>query len=254
MSSELNKWFYQPSPAPEAKQRLFCFHFAGGSAQIFRKWGVALEKHAEVQAVQLPGRANRFGEKPFTRVEEIVSGLLPALAMLLDKPFAFFGHSLGAIIAFELSRKLKAENLKLPSGLYLASRVAPEIKPPAKIATLPDDDFLNALTARYGNAPGSALMNDPELRAMYLPSLRADMQVFESYEYHGQEHFDFPIATLRGKADIAISAEAMDGWKKIAPDRYEYHEFSGGHFFWQDDDTELLSFLKSSLSSGFGPK
>jgi medium-chain acyl-[acyl-carrier-protein] hydrolase len=248
MKHEIEKWIYQPCPAHTAAMRLFCFHYAGGSAQIYRKWGTALASIAEIRAIQLPGRGSRLGEVPYEAIQNLINDLYPVIAGQLDKPFAFFGHSLGGIIAFELARKLKQEGVRQPSALIVASRVAPGTERPASLLTvLSDDAFLKGLNDRYGPAVGSSLMDDPEIRAIFMPSLRADMRLFETYEYSGEDRFTFPIFALRGKEDLGIKIEAVDEWRKFTVEEFTCREFEGGHFFWQDNEGELLQFINPTL-------
>src|SRR6202521_4801574 len=125
--SRRNSWYVAHPPNPDAALKLFCFPYAGGSASAFRSWHLALPREVEVCGVQLPGRANRLLEPAFTCIPDLLEELAPALLAVADRPFAFFGHSMGAIVAFELSRWLQRHKEVMPKHLFVSGRRAPQI-------------------------------------------------------------------------------------------------------------------------------
>jgi len=253
MSNLSQGWIYQPVNAPMAPMRLFCFHYGGGSAQIFHKWGAMLAPVAEVCAVQLPGRSSRLREKPFSCMEPLIEELLPIVNKHLDRPYALLGLSLGALIAFELARKLRRQGALLPTALFTVSRLAPQLKREGStMLGHSDTECLKILEERYGPAPGSELMKDPHMRALVMPGLLADIAIFENYEYSSGDPFSFPVIALRGKADPATTEDENKAWGVHSPTRFISHDFPGGHFFWQEGEGDLVQYVSGRLSECSG--
>lgn len=142
--SHISPWFLFPKTNPQAKVRLFCFHYAGVGAFIFGNWKKYLPPEIEIYPVQLPGRENRLGESPFNRLDNLVQTLTPILIFYLDKPFAFFGHRGGALLSFEIARELRRKNAPTPVHLFVYSRIAPQlsININSPIHELPETAFL----------------------------------------------------------------------------------------------------------------
>ena len=183
-----NSWIVCPQPHPQARYRLFCFPYAGGGASIFNDWQAELPPEVELYALQLPGRENRLSESPQTRLKQLIETLIPIIKPDLDLPFAFFGHSLGAWIAFELIRELRRQKYPLPAHFFVSASKAPQLmdlKPP--IHRLPDDKFLAKIKSFQGT-PG-AVLQDSKLMELFLPALRADFAVLETYFYAGVRPF-----------------------------------------------------------------
>ena len=187
--------------SPEThKVRLFCFPYAGGAPQAFRLWQSHLPT-IDVCPLQPPGRGARLRESPLTSVVETARAAAAALRPLLDEPFAIYGHSLGALIAFEFCRHVRRESGHQPLHLLLGSRRAPQLPAPKPwVHELPDDEFLDAVGTRYGAVP-KALLAEKELLELLLPTLRADMQAFERYAYVEDAPFEFPISVFGGDDD-----------------------------------------------------
>ncbi len=175
-------WVRFPKPNPQARLRLFCFPYAGGGAVSFRTWPLGLPDDVEICSVELPGRGTRLSERPFTRLSPLLQTMAPALLSLLDKPFAFFGHSMGGLVSFELTRLLRREYDLSPVHLFVSGRRAPQVQdlePP--LHTLPDPAFLEEL--RRLNGTPQAVLENVELRQVVLPILQADFAVIDTYEY-----------------------------------------------------------------------
>ena len=187
-----NPWLRISQPKLQARLRLFCFPYAGGAASIYRIWHQHLPADIEVCAVQLPGRENRIREHPYTNLVEGVQTLLPNLLPSLDKPFALFGHSMGALIAYELAQQLQSYG-QTPTHLLVSGRRAPMLpEPEALIHTLPSSAaFLNALQRRYNNLP-ALIFDDAELRELFVPLLRADLMLVETYQTILRAEFRLP--------------------------------------------------------------
>lgn len=243
-----SEWVYRPRPNPGAGIRLICFPYAGGSAQIYRQWGDALDPLAEVLAVQLPARGNRLGEKPLPRMDSLVGELSSALDAWIAGPFALLGHSLGALLAYELSRDLQARG-KSPLALFVLAKTPPQLPPAGFSVHLLDDDALVAeMKSRYRGGPNMELLDDPELRSVFLPAIRADMALLETYRFVKGPPLSFPVYAAGAENDDAAPPPLMEGWGALTSARFELWRFAGGHFFWQADFEPLLGKLRACLS------
>jgi len=241
MSTQL--WLRRLKPNPQARLRLFCFHFAGGSASAFRTWPALLAEHrpeVEVCAVQPPGRENRLNEKPFTQVTSLVDALIMALRPELDRPFALFGHSMGAIVAYELAQALTRSGTP-PTHLLVSGRRAPgtpERYPPIHLAPT-DDALLRAIQQRYGNLP-ELLLQDAELKAIYAPLLRADFTLVESYTPSSLTPLPCPITAFGGADDPIATETELFAWHALTQSDFALHLLPGDHFYLQEQSGPLL--------------
>ena len=156
--------------------RLLCFHYAGGGASVFNKWVEKIPAEFDIVAVQLPGRENRFNEEPHRNHKEAVLAIYEDFKLLNDKPYVIFGHSMGALLAYEFTKLLIEKNKKLPEQLFLAGKSAPSIpRRMAPIHHLPEDLFLEEIS-RYGGIP-KEILQDSEIRSFFLPTLKADFEL-----------------------------------------------------------------------------
>lgn len=229
-AAKANSWILRPRPNPQASLRLFCFPFAGGGAQSFRAWPEALPGAVETCPVQLPGRESRMKEPPFSDVSPMVDALAAAIRPSLDKPFVLFGHSMGAVIAFELARKLRRDHKLLPACLIVSGRVAPHLQiPRPPINNLPPTEFLEALKAMKGT-PKEVLEN-AELMEVITPLLRADLAVHEKYRYFEDAPLECPILAFGGLQDTEASRQAVDAWREHTKTKFTLRMLPGEHFF-----------------------
>lgn len=250
MSTQL--WLRRLKPNPQARLRLFCFHFAGGSASAYRTWPAALadrQPDIEVCAIQLPGRENRLKEPPFTEIAPLISTLVNVLRPELDRPFALFGHSMGAIVAYELAQALTRIGAP-PSHLLVSGRRAPNM--PERYAPVhhapTDDALLRAIQQRYGNLP-ELLLQDAELKAIYAPLLRADFTLVETYTPSTLSPLPCPLIAFGGAADpIATEAELL-AWRAMTQSNFALYLLPGGHFYLQEQSGPLLERIAIVLAS-----
>jgi medium-chain acyl-[acyl-carrier-protein] hydrolase len=241
----LNSWVICPQPNPQANLRLFCLPYAGGSAAVFRTWPNSLPSNVEVCAVEYPGRGRQIKSAPLTRLESLVEAIAPVLLPYLDKPFAFFGYSMGGLVSFELTHLLRQYSLA-PFHLFISARRAPQlplIKPFLHI--LSDPDLLNEL--RNLNGTPKAVLENPELMQMFLPVLRADFAVLETYIYTQKQPLECPITVFGGLQDQEVSHEALQAWREQTIAAFSLHEFDGDHFFIHSHQELLFKLISQEL-------
>lgn len=242
-----NAWICYHQPNPRARLRLFCFPYAGGSASIFRLFAEQLPVEIEVCPVQLPGRESRFMEKPFSHIEQLIIELHAALLPYLDMPYAFFGHSMGALVSFELARSLRRENhVTGPLHLIASAHRAPHIPNTSPlIYQLPETQFLEELR-RVNGTPEEVLQNR-ELLQLLLPLLRADFELCETYTYKQEQPLNCSISAFGGLQDQEITYESMQAWNIHTSKSFIIRFFAGDHFFLNGNQTDLLTAISQDL-------
>ena len=247
---DTSQWLRISQPRPQARLRLFCFPYAGGAASIYRLWHQHLPSDIEVCAIQLPGRENRIREQPFTHVADFVQVLMPNLLSYLDRPFAFFGHSMGTLIAYELTCQLWQQSGQLPTQLFVSGRRAP-ILPESDSLLHPiasDDAFLAELQQRYNNIP-QIIFEDAEMKALFLPLLRADLTLVETYQYSERAKLPCPIIAFGGDDDTRAPQTELIAWQALTQADFALHMLPGGHFYLNEESQSLLQLLAGYLRS-----
>lgn len=245
-SSPSGPWVVVPAPNPSARLRLFCFPYAGGGASVFRGWPRALPAGVEVCAVQPPGREGRLAEPPFTRMAALVEAMEGALLPWMDRPFAFFGHSNGAVMAFELARRLRAAGRRGPLHLFASGRPAPQVEltdPP--VHALPDAEFVAELRRLEGTP--EEVLESPEMMELLLPLLRADFALSETYEYRGEPPLAVPLSAYGGRTDGEVPEWQVAAWEAQTTRAFRLRMFPGGHFFLAEDRDPVLAELSAEL-------
>lgn len=231
---------------PHATLRLFCFPYAGGAASIYRAWSKSLPESIDVCPVQLPGRGGRIGEPPFTRVQPLVEALAEALLSCFEKPFALFGHSMGAIISFELARLLQRKHQLRPTRLFVSARRPPQIIDKERHTyDLPEPEFIEELK-RLNGTPREALEH-PELMMMMMPLLRADFELCQTYEYTPGPPLDCPISAYGGLQDPDVRREHLEAWSEHTTSSYSLRMFPSDHFFLHSSAPLLMRVLPREL-------
>ena len=242
----IDSWIAFRKPNPQARLRLFCFPYAGTSAAIFRTWPDGLPSDVDVCPIQLPGRGTRQTETAFTRLSPLVQSLAQALSPLLDKPFAFFGHSLGALVTFELARHLRKQSGVQPVRLFVSATRAPQIPLRNRpIHALPEGEFLAEL--RRLNGIPAKLLEDAEFMRFMIPVLRADFAVFETYTYATEPPLDCPISSFGGLQDPRVSQGDLESWRDQTRASCSLRMFPGDHFFFNTIQPLLLHALSQDL-------
>jgi medium-chain acyl-[acyl-carrier-protein] hydrolase len=236
-------------PNDGARARFLCFHHAGGGASAFRPWVGELSDKLDLCAVQLPGRESRLRETPFTRLEDMVPAVAHAIQPVLDRPFVFFGHSLGAMVAFEVARELARRGGPGPIHLFVSGRRGPT-RPDRgpRLSHLIGDAFVEEVRKRWDGIPAPVL-EEPELLELLLPTLRADLSVVESYEYVPGPALECAITALGGTEDPSAEATDLAAWRDHTRSAFSMRMFPGGHFFVQTARSEVLAAVRSDLAS-----
>jgi acyl transferase domain-containing protein/surfactin synthase thioesterase subunit/acyl carrier protein len=234
-----SNWFNRPKVNPQARFRLFCFSYAGASASIFSSWTDYMPSDIEICSLQLPGREKRIREAPFTRLKPLIQTLATLLKPYTDIPFAFFGHSLGAQVSFELARELRRRNWSIPSHLFVSASRAPQLPDlESPIHRLPNPEFIEKLK-QFQGIPELILQN-LETMELFLPALRADFEILETYFYTNEEPLECPISAFGGLEDQKISYEELAAWRKQTCADFNLQFFPGDHFFLHAQKVDLV--------------
>lgn len=238
-------WLVRCSP-PAAGERLFCFPYAGGNPYLFREWAPLLDPGIELLALQAPGKGARIMEAPCARVDELVDGLLPAIRPLLDeRPFSFFGHSNGALIAFELACRLQRLGLPRPRRLFLAGNPAPWTREHTRdYLSMSDAEFVQVLRDLQGTP--EEVLADRDLLQVVLPGLRADFALSQSYRFDHPEPLDVAAVLVHGEHD-SFALERTQAWQRHLARPAELHRLPGGHFFLHSHLRELTALVGRAL-------
>jgi len=237
--------YFGAKDTEQVRMRLFCFYYAGATASIFRSWAEAMPEAIELVAVQLPGREYRFAEPLLTDMREIVCDVVEALP--LDKPFVIFGHSMGALLGFEVIRLLRTQGLRQPEMLIVAGRNAPQFKwRDAGMQLLPDDEFIAAV--RDYNGVPEALLAAVSLRDLWLPRLRADLTISATYDYVEKDPLECPTVVMVGEEDALVTEAGLDGWLTQTTGGVRYFHYRGGHFFLHSAERLVLTKIVEELS------
>lgn len=247
MTSIISRWFGAMQRNPAAPIRLFSFHYAGGSAAIFRSWRQLLPNWVELWPVQFPGRGQRISERPETSIERLVGSMLPDLLPIFkERPFCLFGHSMGATVAFELARKLFCEHGSGPCILFVSGRRAPNLSRRKHSAyKLSDPDFVDEL--RRLNGTPREVLDSPELMQLLLPVIKADFEAIETYRYMPGEPLACPIVAFAGLHDGEVRMEEMEPWRSFTSADFSLQTFEGDHFFIHSHEALLTQEITTEL-------
>jgi surfactin synthase thioesterase subunit len=230
----------------DARFRVFCLPYAGAGVSVYRSWGKKLGPDIDICPVQLPGRETRHHEPAFRDMGSLADAAHQALTPYLDTPFAFFGHSFGALIAFELAKRTQQHaGLK---RLFVSARRAPHLREPrSPIAHLPNGEFAAAVQQRYGGIP-QAVFDAQELLDLLLPRLRADFEILESYECRLHKTLSCGVSVFGGRRDV-LPEEDLQAWSMHATNDVELRMLSGGHLYLESHRAELLRAIADDLFS-----
>jgi surfactin synthase thioesterase subunit len=248
------KWFVIPKPNINADLRLICFPYAGGSASTFLSWIQTLPPNVELIIIQAPGRGARIGELAYSDMHILINDLVEIIPDFLNKPYIFFGHSLGSRIAFELMNQLKILNHSLPQHFIASGSRGPQIqclKNP--IYNLPREEFIAELK-RLNGTP-QAVLENKELMDLFLPLLKADFEIADRYLYRGNVRFNCDVSVFGGEDDIDINLSMLNSWGDFFTSDAEVHFLPGNHFFIDSHSSlvqqKINKIIKNCLSKLF---
>jgi medium-chain acyl-[acyl-carrier-protein] hydrolase len=233
-------------PEPAARVRLVCFPYAGGSGLVYRTWPAALAGLAEVWIAEPPGRGLRLGERAHTRLEPLLDELVHALAPLRDRPLALFGHSMGALVAFELARRLGDHGGPAPAHLFVSGRSPPQVPARAPTHALPRPELLETLR-RLDGTPAEVFAR-PDLIDLFLPILRCDLELVETHVHRAGPLLACPITAFTGREDHDAPAVTGDGWAEHTRGGFSHRTFDGGHFFLRSAERDVLDCVAAALA------
>lgn len=237
-----------PKPNPQSRARLFCFPYAGGTAMIFRSWPRYLPAEIEVCAVQYPGRGSRIAEGLNEDVEQMVNSSYDKLQPFMNKPFAFFGHSMGALVSYEFARRLQREQRPGPFGLFVSGCTAPHIRQIDEVTyNLPEPEFIAELRKLQGTPP--EVLDNKELMQLMLPIIRADFKVSQTYEYVPGPPLECPIRAFGGLKDEQVAREKVEGWGEHTSASFRAQMLPGDHFFLNTSQPLLTRIITQELIS-----
>jgi medium-chain acyl-[acyl-carrier-protein] hydrolase len=241
-----NPWILQPKLNHSTSLNLICFPPGGCGASIFNSWSKYLPSGLAISAVQLSGRETRFKEVAFSNMDllipELLTGILPYIK---DVPFAVFGHSVGALIAFEFVRQLYQNNFPVPEHLIVSGRRAPHI-PLDKILHLqPDSALIEELRLIGGTS--DLILDDPELMSLFLPIVRADFTINETYQVGDAFSVNCPILAIGGYDDPLVNQVFLEQWRQYTTGEFETLMLSGGHMTFKENPQPLLDVVMRKL-------
>ena len=244
MTPAAPRWLLCRARQPHAALRLYCFPHSGGSPGEYLRWADGLPG-IEVWAVQLPGRGSRISEHPHTKMTTLVDALVREASF--TAPFVFFGHSLGALVAFETARALRDHGLPAPQHLYLSASAPGSAPVRGKpLHHLSDPDLAAAVERTWGPLPAE-VHEDPDLLALVLAGLRPDLEIVHDYRFTPGEPLACPVSVLGGLED-EDDEQQLAQWRQHTTGRFDLRMFPGDHFYYRENHNAFLSDLAASLS------
>lgn len=245
--TERSEAVVRPQPRPGAMARLVCTPYAGGSSAVYHPWLRLLPPAIELDAMQLAGRGHRVGQPAHDRLDQLVLELTQAIAPWLDRPFVLFGHSLGALVSFELARTLRRCFCLTPVMLVVSGYRAPHLPPRRPpIHDLPGGPFWSEIGRLHGTPP--QVLADPQLTSLLEPALRADFACVETYEHQPDAPLECPIVAFGGRADAEVPVEDLAAWAEHTDAGFSLSMFAGDHFFLHTEQRGVVRELLSALS------
>jgi medium-chain acyl-[acyl-carrier-protein] hydrolase len=237
--------FWKPRPAAAV---LFCFPYAGSGGMSFRRWARGLPPTLNVCPVEYPGRGARWRETPCARVDELAAEIGEAIARMAPRRFAFYGHSLGGLVAFETVRHLRRHGGPSPTHLVVSGTGAPHMPNPNPLIHQRADADLLAALLRYNGVP-PLVAQSPELLNHLLPVVRADLAAFETYRYVEEPPLDCPLVAYGGLDDAWVRRDRLEGWERHTSASFRLRMFPGEHFFLNREDQAVPRALVADLGA-----
>jgi surfactin synthase thioesterase subunit len=242
-----DRWVRRFHTAPDDAPRLVCFPHAGGSAAWYSPFSAVAHPSVQVLAVQYPGRLDRYGDPLVDDLEVLADQVVEALAPDRDRPPALFGHSMGAVLAFEVARRLEAASTPV-TRLFVSGRRAPDVDADDHVHLLPDEDLIDAIESLGGVPPG--VLRNPDVRALFLPPVRSDYRAVETYRYRPGPPLSAPITALVGDRDPVADLEQTRAWLNHTSGGGDVRVFAGDHFFPVEHWSAVADLVRESLPRG----
>jgi medium-chain acyl-[acyl-carrier-protein] hydrolase len=243
-----NQWIWRPEPRPQAAVRLFCVPHAGAGASVYRSWAGRVPASIEVCSLQLPGREWRIAEPPFTSLQPLAEAAAAAIRPELDRPFAFFGHSMGALVAFGVTVELRRSGDPEPRHLFLSACAAPHLPAnplTAAMETMPDDEFREELRS-IGELPRDREI-DEELWELLLPALRADFAVCASGRFSPEPPLPCGISAFASPDDPLASPAEAEAWRAHTGGPFRLRTIEGDHLYVNTASDLLIEAITEDL-------
>jgi medium-chain acyl-[acyl-carrier-protein] hydrolase len=230
-----------------APVQLFLLPYAGGGASIFWPWAAHLTPAVQAFALQPPGREDRFHEAPIQELAPLVDALAADVLAVLDRPYVVFGHSLGALLAWELVRALRERGAPSPAHLFVSGSRPPHLLQPVRAdERLSDEQFIGELEELNGTPP--AVLANKELMELLLPMLRADFDLVDNYGYTGGAPLDCPVTALTGVNDERVN-ESVHRWGELVSRHFQVASFPGSHFYMHDQRRALAELINRAAAA-----
>ena len=241
-------WLHRPAMRPNAAINLICFSHAGGAASTFRSWPAGLPSWLELWAIQLPGRNSRWLEAPIPTIPAIVDALIPVLLPYLRRPCAFFGHSMGAVLASEVAHALLKRGSFAPQHLFVSGSRPPHVPGlETDLHALPDNEFINEIDRRYGGVPAE-ILNSPDMLALLIPVLRAEFAALETFQPAKRAALPCPISAFGGAQDPFVPRSHLEAWRDQTDSLFRIRVFPGSHFYMNSQLDALLRNITATLT------
>lgn len=240
----------RPRPRPTAALRLVCCPYAGVGASAFARWADHLPDAIEFACVQPPGRETRFEEPSLTSTVALGRAVADAVRPLLDRPYALFGHSFGAMVAYEAARSLRDAGDQEPTCLFVSGCRAPFAPwPHPAVRSLDDLALAREVDRRYGGSVPPEVIESEELRALFLSPLRADLAAVETYVHEHGPPLRCRLSAFVGSDDPMVSRAAIDEWRQASTGPFTVRVFPGGHFFVKTAVSAVLAAVIDDLGA-----
>ncbi|MEO5876849.1 MAG: alpha/beta fold hydrolase [Streptosporangiaceae bacterium] len=246
-SVDLGSWIRRYHQAPESTVRLVCFPHAGGSANFYFPVSAKLSPTVEVRAVQYPGRQDRRKEANIGDIHELADAAFEAVRTLADMPLAFFGHSMGAVVAYEVALRLEQAGVAPLTRLFVSGRRAPSRYRSDRVHERDDQGVVAELRRLSGT--GTDLLGDPETLEMILPAVRNDYRAIETYRHAPGRTVNCPVSVLIGDSDPQVTTAEADAWSEHTTGSFDLRVFPGGHFYLAERSAEVITAVSNDLAT-----
>ena len=241
-----NLWLPRINKNTQAKLRLFCFPYAGGSSYTFESWRDFLPDTVEICPIELPGRRKRFRESLYKSLDLLLADLASVLLPHLKQPFVFFGHSMGGLVSFELTRLLRRKYNLSPVHLLISGCRATQLPPSKPPIHNLDDEAFKQEVIRLGGTP-QAILDNKEMMELIMPTLKADFEVIETHTYQPETPLNIPLTVFGGENDPEVAPEELAAWEEQTSANFSLKMFEGGHFFIEEQRSQLLNSVNNIL-------